>query len=114
MYETDANPNPENLQRLPASLSESLDALNKDDFLKEFMSDKLLTSIKAIRKVYIWFNAFKFITPYNIKCVTLFLDTLNYIKDECILLFLRRVNLIRSHIPNIKLCSYVTIDFLYT
>ncbi|KAK7392505.1 hypothetical protein VNO78_20946 [Psophocarpus tetragonolobus] len=46
----DANPNPETLQRLPASLSESLDALNKDDFLKEFMSDKLMTTIKAIRK----------------------------------------------------------------
>ncbi|RZB85942.1 Protein fluG [Glycine soja] len=46
----DTNPNPETLQRLPASLSESLDALNKDDFLKEFMSDKLLTTIKAIRK----------------------------------------------------------------
>jgi len=52
MYETDTNPNPEILQRLPASLSESLDALHKDDdFLKEFMSDKLLTAIKAIRKV---------------------------------------------------------------
>ncbi|RDX78982.1 fluG, partial [Mucuna pruriens] len=46
----DANPNPEVLQRLPASLSESLDALDKDDFLKEFISDKLLTAIKAIRK----------------------------------------------------------------
>ncbi|XP_020230442.1 protein fluG [Cajanus cajan] len=46
----DTNPNPEILQRLPASLSESLDALHKDDFLKEFISDKLLTAIKAIRK----------------------------------------------------------------
>jgi len=51
MYETDTNPNPETLQRLPASLSESLDALHKDDFLKEFISEKLLTAIKAIRKV---------------------------------------------------------------
>jgi len=51
MYETDTNPNPEILQRLPASLSESLDALQKDDFLKEFISEKLLTAIKAIRKV---------------------------------------------------------------
>ncbi|XP_027936750.1 protein fluG isoform X1 [Vigna unguiculata] len=46
----DTNPNPETLQRLPASLSESLDALHKDDFLKEFISEKLLTAIKAIRK----------------------------------------------------------------
>ncbi|TKY52995.1 fluG protein [Spatholobus suberectus] len=46
----DTNPNPEILQRLPATLSESLDALHKDDFLKEFISDKLLTTIKAIRK----------------------------------------------------------------
>jgi len=58
MCDTDTNPNPETLQRLPASLSESLDALNKDDFLKEFMSDKLLTTIKAIRKVCIWFRCF--------------------------------------------------------
>ncbi|KAJ1419453.1 Glutamine synthetase, catalytic domain [Sesbania bispinosa] len=46
----DTNPNPENLQRLPKSLSESLEALDKDDFLKGFISDKLLTAIKAIRK----------------------------------------------------------------
>ncbi|CAJ1968859.1 unnamed protein product [Sphenostylis stenocarpa] len=47
----DANPNAEILQRLPASLSESLDALHEDDdFLKEFISDKFLTAIKAIRK----------------------------------------------------------------
>ncbi|XP_020205025.1 protein fluG [Cajanus cajan] len=46
----DTNPNPEVLQRLPASLSESLDALHKDDFFKQFIGDKLLTAIKAIRK----------------------------------------------------------------
>ncbi|XP_027363467.1 protein fluG [Abrus precatorius] len=46
----DTNPNPEILQRLPASLPESLEALHKDDFLEEFISDKLLTAIKAIRK----------------------------------------------------------------
>ncbi|XP_061353912.1 protein fluG [Gastrolobium bilobum] len=46
----DTNPNPENLQRLPKSLSESLEALHKDDFLKELMSDKLLVAIKGIRK----------------------------------------------------------------
>ena len=51
MHETDTNPNPETLQRLPKSLSESLEALNKDDFLKEFISEKLLVAIKAIRKV---------------------------------------------------------------
>ncbi|XP_020210637.1 protein fluG [Cajanus cajan] len=46
----DANPNPEIHQRLPASLSESLDALQKDDFLKDFISDKFLAAIKAVRK----------------------------------------------------------------
>ncbi|XP_045790500.1 protein fluG [Trifolium pratense] len=46
----DKDPNPENLQRLPKSLSESLEALHKADFLEEFFSDKLLTAIKAIRK----------------------------------------------------------------
>ncbi|XP_013468103.2 protein fluG isoform X1 [Medicago truncatula] len=46
----DTDPNPENLQRLPISLSESLEALHKADFLEEFIGDKLLTCIKAIRK----------------------------------------------------------------
>ncbi|KAL2323182.1 hypothetical protein Fmac_027561 [Flemingia macrophylla] len=46
----DTDPNPNVLQRLPASLSESLDALHKDDLFKEFISDKWLTAIKAIRK----------------------------------------------------------------
>ncbi|KAK2401154.1 type-1 glutamine synthetase [Trifolium repens] len=46
----DKDPNPENLQRLPKSLSESLEALHKADFLEEFFGDKLLTVIKAIRK----------------------------------------------------------------
>lgn len=46
----DTDPNPENLQRLPKSLSESLEALHKADFLEEFIGDKLLTAIKAIRK----------------------------------------------------------------
>jgi len=51
MYETDTDPNPNNLQRLPKSLSESLEALHKEDFLEEFIGDKLLTAIKAIHKV---------------------------------------------------------------
>ncbi|KEH15956.1 type-1 glutamine synthetase 1 isoform X2 [Medicago truncatula] len=46
----DTNPDPEKLQRLPKSLSESLEALHKADFLEEFIGDKLLTAIKAIRK----------------------------------------------------------------
>ncbi|CAL5207301.1 unnamed protein product [Lathyrus oleraceus] len=46
----DTDPNPENLQRLPKSLSESLEALDKADFLEEFIDVKLLTTIKAIRK----------------------------------------------------------------
>lgn len=48
---TDTDPNPENLERLPTSLSESLEALDKADFLEEFIGEKLLTSIKAMRKV---------------------------------------------------------------
>ncbi|KEH42130.1 putative glutamine synthetase [Medicago truncatula] len=44
----DGNPNLENLQKLPKSLSESLEALHKADFLKEFIGDKLLTAIKGI------------------------------------------------------------------
>ncbi|XP_058771183.1 protein fluG-like [Vicia villosa] len=46
----DTDPNPESLQRLPKSLSESLEALDKADFLEEFFGVKLLTAIKAIRK----------------------------------------------------------------
>ncbi|XP_019461605.1 PREDICTED: protein fluG [Lupinus angustifolius] len=46
----DTFPNPENLQRLPKSLSESLEALNEDDIIKEFIGEKLLIAIKAIRK----------------------------------------------------------------
>ncbi|XP_073223978.1 protein fluG [Cicer arietinum] len=46
----DTDPNPENLERLPTSLSESLEALDKADFLEEFIGEKLLTSIKAMRK----------------------------------------------------------------
>jgi len=51
MYETDTSPNLENLRSLPKSLSESLEALHKADFLEEFIGDKLLTAIKAIGKV---------------------------------------------------------------
>ncbi|KEH42127.1 type-1 glutamine synthetase-like protein, putative [Medicago truncatula] len=50
MYETDTSPNLENLRSLPKSLSESLEALHKADFLEEFIGDKLLTAIKAIGK----------------------------------------------------------------
>ncbi|KAL2323451.1 hypothetical protein Fmac_027830 [Flemingia macrophylla] len=49
----DRDPNPNVLLRLPASLFESLDALHKDDLFKEFISDKWLTAIKAIRKAII-------------------------------------------------------------
>ncbi|KAK7267802.1 hypothetical protein RIF29_20481 [Crotalaria pallida] len=45
----DTNPDSENLLRLPKSLSESLEALHKDVFLKEFIGEKLLVAIKAIR-----------------------------------------------------------------
>lgn len=50
MYE-DKDPDSENLPRLPESLSEAMEALHKDNFLEEFIGDKLLTAIKAIRKV---------------------------------------------------------------
>ncbi|XP_058747378.1 uncharacterized protein LOC131620345 [Vicia villosa] len=46
----DTEPNPEKLERLPKSLSESLEALHKAEFFKEFIGDELLTTIKAMRK----------------------------------------------------------------
>ncbi|XLR55360.1 hypothetical protein S83_006032 [Arachis hypogaea] len=46
----DTIPNPEKLQRLPTSLSESLEALHKDDLLKEFIGENLMVAIKAVRK----------------------------------------------------------------
>ncbi|CAK8571474.1 unnamed protein product [Lathyrus sativus] len=46
----DTDLNPKNFQRLPKSLSESLEALHKAEFLDEFIGDKLLIAIKAIRK----------------------------------------------------------------
>ncbi|AES69849.2 glutamate-ammonia ligase-like protein [Medicago truncatula] len=47
----DIDPNLDNLQRLPKSLSESLEALHKTDFFDEFIGQKLLTIIEAIGKV---------------------------------------------------------------
>lgn len=38
------------LQRLPTSLSESVQALEKDDILRDMIGDKLLIAIKGIRK----------------------------------------------------------------
>ncbi|XP_021730040.1 LOW QUALITY PROTEIN: protein fluG-like [Chenopodium quinoa] len=38
------------LQRLPTSLAESLDALHKDTFFKDFFGEKLLTAVKGVRK----------------------------------------------------------------
>ncbi|KNA07938.1 hypothetical protein SOVF_167260 [Spinacia oleracea] len=38
------------LQRLPTSLAESLEALHKDNFFKEFLGEKLLTAVKGVRK----------------------------------------------------------------
>ncbi|KAL6987313.1 glutamine synthetase [Sarracenia purpurea var. burkii] len=38
------------LQRLPTSLSESVDALDKDNFLKDLIGEKLLVAIKGVRK----------------------------------------------------------------
>lgn len=39
------------LQRLPQSLTESLEALKKDNILEDLIGKKLLVAIKGIRKV---------------------------------------------------------------
>lgn len=41
------------LQRLPTSLSESVQALEKDDILRDMIGEKLLIAIKGIRKVHL-------------------------------------------------------------
>ncbi|KAI9127864.1 hypothetical protein K1719_000857 [Acacia pycnantha] len=42
---------PEKLQRLTSTLYQSLEAIDKDDeIFKEFIGEKLLTAIKAVRK----------------------------------------------------------------
>ena len=53
LYGTDTNPDSlaDKLRRLPASLSESLEALQKDSVLTDLFSEKLLVAIKGIRKV---------------------------------------------------------------
>ncbi|KAL0344678.1 UNVERIFIED_CONTAM: Glutamine synthetase [Sesamum radiatum] len=47
--------NPDNVkdkvQRLPKSLSESVEALEKDDVLKDLIGEKLLVAITGVRKV---------------------------------------------------------------
>ncbi|XP_028777160.1 protein fluG [Neltuma alba] len=49
--DTDPEGYAEKLQRLPITLSESLEALDKDDdIFKEFIGEKLLTAIKAVRR----------------------------------------------------------------
>ncbi|KAI9086321.1 hypothetical protein K1719_031775 [Acacia pycnantha] len=49
--DTELEKYPEKLQRLPSTLYESLEALDKDDdIFKEFIGEKLLTAIKAVRK----------------------------------------------------------------
>ena len=50
---TDTNPYvlDSELQRLPRSLSESVEALDKDNVLKDLIGEKLLVAIKGIRKV---------------------------------------------------------------
>lgn len=52
-YETDTLPEDylEELQRMPATLSESLEALDRDDVFTELIGEKLLTAIKAVRNV---------------------------------------------------------------
>uniref|UniRef100_A0A803QZE3 GS catalytic domain-containing protein n=1 Tax=Cannabis sativa TaxID=3483 RepID=A0A803QZE3_CANSA len=43
------------LKRLPESLSESLAALNEDNFMADLIGEKLLVAVKAIRKAEIDF-----------------------------------------------------------
>lgn len=53
--------NPDNLkeeiQRLPKSLSESLEALEKDTLMRDLIGEKLLTVIKGVRKAEIKYHA---------------------------------------------------------
>ncbi|CAI9097920.1 OLC1v1034439C1 [Oldenlandia corymbosa var. corymbosa] len=55
----DENPDnrKEEIQRLPKSLSESLEALEKDTLMHELMGEKLLTAIKGVRKAEIKYYA---------------------------------------------------------
>ena len=52
---TDQNPDnlKEEIQRLPKSLSESLEALEKDTLMRDLIGEKLLTAIKGVRKVWV-------------------------------------------------------------
>lgn len=54
---TDDNPDnvKDKVQRLPKSLSESVEALNKDTVLKDMIGDKLLVAVKGVRKVHTFF-----------------------------------------------------------
>lgn len=51
--ETDGDPEilKENLQRLPVSLAESVEALEKDTLFRDMIGEKLLVAIKGVRKV---------------------------------------------------------------
>lgn len=53
LCETDENPSnlSAELNRLPRSLSESLEALEKNTVLKDQIGEKLFVAIKGIRKV---------------------------------------------------------------
>lgn len=51
--ETDGDPDilKENLQRLPVTLAESVEALEKDPLFKEMIGENLLVAIIGVRKV---------------------------------------------------------------
>lgn len=51
--ETDGDPDilKENLQRLPVSLAESVEALEKDTLFRDMIGEKLLVAIIGVRKV---------------------------------------------------------------
>lgn len=64
---TDDNPDnvKDKVQRLPKSLSESVEALNKDTVLKDMIGDKLLVAVKGVRKVHTFFFSFFCINESN-------------------------------------------------
>lgn len=50
-YLTDEDPQDGKLKRLPQSLSESVNALEKDSALEKLIGEKLILAVKGVRKV---------------------------------------------------------------
>lgn len=66
---TDENPQDGELQRLPKSLLESVEALEKDTVLENLIGEKLLVAIKGVRKVHIsyLFLKYRYLVTDNLK-----------------------------------------------